>query len=149
MNIIKNIWRLLFVMAIVLFFINWKIALIVLGVWMIFFEFERWPSFVLNAISWYISFCGVIFLYVDFKIWLFLLIIWFLVTVFRIKWDKSNNIYYWIMEVVKKEHSLNSNMSNPYLFQNWSEWKYKIEFKWEKYNIYIKEDWKFNWIISE
>jgi len=146
MKTVKNIIELLlFIIAIILFFYNWKIALIVLWILWILNTYEKWPSSLLFFLSWYTSLYWLIFLFSNFTIWIILLITWYLISYFRIKWDEINYIYYWIITELKNKYNLKINSLKPHYFEKWNEWTYVIEFNWKKFNVDILETWKFHY----
>ena len=91
LNIIKS---LLFVLAIIFIFFNWKLAIALFLIAPIVHVIPMGPNPLLSVITGYLMIGGVIYLFINWKIGIVLIIGGFLVTKFRIYGNKCNYDYY-------------------------------------------------------
>lgn len=94
MKIFNLIKYLLCVIAIILIFINWKIAIIIFFVATIFHVIPMGPNSLLSVITGYLIIGGIIYFFINWKIGIILVIAGILVTKFRIYGNKCNYDFY-------------------------------------------------------
>ena len=94
MNILKIIKYILFCLAIVLLFINWKISIIVWLVAVILHTIPFGPNTLLSVITGILIIAGVIYIFIDWKIGVLLFGFGILATRFRVWANKKNIDYY-------------------------------------------------------
>ena len=90
LNIIKSI---LFILAIIFIFFNWKIAIALFLVASIIYVVPMGPNPLLGVITGYLMIGGIIYLFINWKMGIALIISGFLVTKFRIYSNKCNYNY--------------------------------------------------------
>ncbi|MFH1956578.1 MAG: hypothetical protein ABIJ28_02965 [Patescibacteria group bacterium] len=94
MKIFNIIKFLLFVLAIIFIFFNWKIAIAIFLVASIFHVIPMGPNPLLSVITGYLIIGGAVYLFINWKIGIALIIGGFLVTKFRIYGNKCNYDFY-------------------------------------------------------
>ena len=94
MKILNVLKSLLFILAIIFIFFNWKIAVALFLVASIVHVIPMGPNPLLSVITGYLMIGGAIYLFINWKIAIALIIGGFLVTKFRIYGNKCNYDYY-------------------------------------------------------
>ncbi len=93
-KIIDLVELLLFIIAIVFIFFNWKISIIFFLTGSIIHTVPKGPNQLLNLLSGLLIISGVIYLFIDWRIGVVLIIGSLLVTKFRLYGNKLNHKYY-------------------------------------------------------
>jgi hypothetical protein len=94
MKILNIIESLLFILAIVFIFFNWKIAIALFLIASIIHVIPMGPNPLLSVIIGYLIIGGIIYLFINWKIAIVLIMVGFLVAKFRIYGNKCNYDYY-------------------------------------------------------
>lgn len=94
MKILDLIKSLLFVLAIIFIFFNWKISVVLFLIASIFHIIPAGPNPLLSVLTGFLMIGGIVYLFVDWKIGIALIIGSLLVAKFRLWGNKINHEYY-------------------------------------------------------
>lgn len=91
LNVIESI---LFIVAIIYIFIDWKISILLFIIFSVIHAIPYGPNILLSVITGFLIISGVIYIFINWKIALVLIISAFLVTKFRIWSNRANYEFY-------------------------------------------------------